>query len=83
MDAVHITASTLVRDGLDRMLTAAIGAHEYLASDYVEAPIVLLVIEIARRAEDRPDWFPRGKWATIQSMQAACDHELGRLFPST
>jgi hypothetical protein len=37
-------------------------------------------VEAAKRAEDRDEWFPRGKWATIQAMQEAIEQELGNLF---
>ena len=70
-----LTESSLVQRGLEDMLTHYIGDHGYILS-WIELPIALYVIEIAKRAEDRDQWFPRGKWATIQSIQSLCDIEL-------
>ena len=81
LDFVLLTSSNSVREGLENMLTAAIGDHGYNLS-YVDASISLLVIEAAKRAEDREEWFPRGKSATIQSMQAATESQLARMFKS-
>jgi hypothetical protein len=68
-----------VRDGLADMLTAAIGVHGY-SLEHVDVQLSLLVIEAAKRAEDRDEWFPRGKWATVQAMQARTERELLWLF---
>lgn len=59
LDVVNLTESYTVRDGLEAMLTAAIGEHAYCLS-HVDAATALLVIEAAKRADDREDWFPRG-----------------------
>ena len=48
-----------------------------VARQIIEA---LLVIEAAKRAEDRVEWFPRGKWATIQAMQERTERELRWMF---
>ena len=79
LDWVLLTDSPTVRDGLDAMLTAAIGEHGYML-DYVDVQLALLLIEAAKRADDREDWFPRGKWATVQAMQERTDRELRWLF---
>ena len=79
LNSVILTDSPRVRDGLDAMLTAAIGEHGYML-DYVDVQLALLLIEAAKRADDRPDWFPRGKWATVQAMQERTDRELRWLF---
>ena len=79
LDSVHLTDSDRVRDGLEDMLTAAIGDHGYDLG-FVEPGLALLVIEAAKRAEDREDWFPRGKWATVQAMQERTERELRWLF---
>jgi len=38
-------------------------------------PIVVAkgILSIARDAEDRPDWFPKGKWAWIQHVESQID----------
>lgn len=79
LDVVNLTESYAVRDGLSAMLTAAIGEHAYCLS-HVDAATALLVIEAAKRADDREDWFPRGKWATVQAMQERTERELRWLF---
>ena len=79
LDSVMLTDSPRVREGLVDMLTAAIGEHGYILG-YVDVAVALLVIEAAKRADDREDWFPRGKWATVQAMQERTDRELRWLF---
>ena len=79
LDSVRLTDSDRVRDGLEDMLTAAIGDHGYDLG-FVEPGLALLVIEAAKRAEDRDEWFPRGKWATVQAMQERVERELQWLF---
>lgn len=82
LDDILITDSPRVRDGLVNMLTAAIGEHDYTMA-YTDPAIALLVIEAAKRAEDRDDWFPRGKWATIQATQERVERELANMFKVT
>jgi hypothetical protein len=53
--------------------------HGY-SLEHVDVQLSLLVIEAAKRAEDRDEWFPRGKWATVQAMQARTERELLWLF---
>jgi hypothetical protein len=79
VDSVQLSASERVLDGLRDMLCAAIGPHEYVHR-HVEAPIALLIIEAAKRAEDRQEWFPHGRWATIQAMQERTERELRKMF---
>ena len=79
LDSVRLTDSDRVRDGLEDMLTAAIGEHGYDLG-FVEPGLALLVIEAAKRAEDRDEWFPHGKWATMQAMQERTERELRWLF---
>jgi hypothetical protein len=79
LDVVLLTNSPSVRDGLNKMLTAAVGEHGYTL-EWEELPIALLLIEIAKRANDREDWFPHGRWATIQHMQHIVDEEMRKLF---
>lgn len=79
LDSVMLTDSDRVRDGLADMLTAAIGDHAHELR-HVDVSLALLVIEAAKRAEDREEWFPRGKWATVQAMQERVERELRWLF---
>lgn len=79
MDSILISDSGMVREGLAKMLTAAIGDNGYDIV-HVDVPIALLIVEAAKRAEDRDKWFPHGKWATIQSMQSRIDKQLAKMF---
>lgn len=79
MDSILISTRDRVLDGLRDMLESAIGQHEYVFS-YVELPVALLIIEAAKRAEDKDEWFPHGKWAMIQSIQSSIDKETGEFF---
>jgi hypothetical protein len=79
LDSILLTDSERVSDGLEDMLTAAIGEHGHVLR-HVDVALALLVIEVAKRAEDRADWFPRGKWATVQAMQERTERELRWLF---
>ena len=79
MDSVLLSTSDRVIAGLRDMMKAAVGDNEYVHG-FVDVEIALLVLEAAKRAEDRVEWFPRGKWATIQSMQAATDKQLATMF---
>jgi len=78
-DSVMLTDREIVREGLSEMLTAAIGEHGY-SLGHVDVQLALLVIEAAKRAPDLDEWFPRGKWATIQAMQNRTDHQLNKMF---
>lgn len=47
------------------------------------------IVLLLKKLEDRPEWFPRGKWATIQEIERQLDHcadtaigELARGEPS-
>lgn len=82
LDSVFISDSSRVIDGLRDMVTAAIGDHEYVHG-FVEVPTALLLVEIAKRAEDKAEWFPRGQWATIQNIQSGIDAQLKNLFRAT
>ena len=68
MDFVELSASSRVRDGLDSMLTDILGPHD-IVHPFIEVGIALLIVEISKRVTDKPEWFPKGKWATIQSIQ--------------
>ena len=67
-------------DGLNLMLEEALGLHGYTGSGLVEVSTALLIIEIAKLSEDRDEWFPYGKWATIQAIESRVEEELKKLF---
>lgn len=78
MDSVKLSDSTRTLDGLRDMMESALGLHDYVHM-HVEIPIALFIVEVAKRSEDKPEWFPRGKWATIQEIQTTIEEQLTRL----
>ncbi len=78
-DSVYIGGSNHVLDGLGVMLEAALSDHD-LVRGWMGVPTLLYVLEIAKRAEDRPEWFPHGKWATIQSLQVKVEKALDGIW---
>jgi hypothetical protein len=79
MDSIRMSESEAVRNGLSTLLESVLDPHE-LMQTHVEVETALLIVEIAKRAEDRPEWFVRGKWATIQAIQAQTDEQLDQVF---
>jgi hypothetical protein len=79
MHAVLLSDSSKVVDGLSAMMDAAVGPHDSVYS-YVSVEIALLIVEIAKLAEDRAEWFPRGKWATIQAIEERIQLQLYTCF---
>ena len=82
MDFIAIAGSEMVKRGLEDMLDAAEDgmSGRIQGGRLTDMATGLLVIEIAKRADDRDEWFPCGKWATIQAIQGRCDDELKTLF---
>jgi hypothetical protein len=82
MDFVQIAGSDMVKDGLCLMLDAASDGMSGIldGGKLVEVHTALLVIEVAKMADDRDEWFPCGKWATIQAIQCRCAEQLKTLF---
>lgn len=80
MDSILLSANRKVIEGLNAMSQNMLGiVNGYLDSAYVELPEALFIIELARRAEDRDEWFPHGKWATIQAIEERTYRELDKL----
>ena len=79
MDSVLITENPAVKAGLEKMMVTAMGENGYVAT-FVEVPVALFIIEVAKRAMDCKDWFPHGKWATIQAIQNRVEKEFETLF---
>ncbi len=80
MDSILLSANRKVIEGLNAMSQDMLGiVNGYIDSAYVEVPIALLLIEVAKRAEDRADFFPHGKWATIQAIQDRVNRQLDKL----
>jgi hypothetical protein len=79
MDSIRLADHSRTLDGLRQMMEEIDDAAE-LVQAHVDVSIALLIAEIGRRAEDRPEWFPSGKWATLQHIQASIDRQIGSLF---
>lgn len=80
MDSILLSANRKVIEGLNAMSQDMLGiVNGYIDSAYVELPEALFIIELARRAEDKEEWFPYGKWATIQAIQERTHRELDKL----
>lgn len=80
MDYVELGGSRVV-DGIGKMLDAALGGpHGYTDSRLVDVQTALMIVEIAKIADDRDDWFPCGQWATIQAIQGRVEKQLKTLF---
>lgn len=82
MEFIQLAEFDSTVDGLSLMLETAIGFNDY-AHKFVPMEIALLIIEIAKRSPDKPEWFPHGKWAVIQIIQTRIDEELGGLFSNS
>ena len=80
MDSIRLTDHSDARVGLADMMEHYLSNNEYVQS-YVEIEIALLICEIAKRAEDKAEWFPRGKWSMIQAIQGKIEQELAKLVP--
>ena len=78
MDSVLLSDNSTTREGLRDMMDAADDAGE-LVQIYVDPQTALLIIEVAKRAKDTPEWFPRGKWATIQAIKDRVERTLDQI----
>ena len=78
MESISISRSSEVRSGLSAMIEAAIGPNE-IVQVFVPMQWALFIVHVAKRAPDKPEWFPRGKWATIQAIEVRIDNELDRI----
>jgi hypothetical protein len=77
---IMLSEGDRVLDGLSNMMAKALDDPGFELLRYVDLPTALFVVEVAKRAEDREDWFPRGKWATIQALQDRIEREMEGLF---
>lgn len=81
MDYIQLSGSPKVLNGLERMLDSAEeGLGSLTESTWISVDNALLIVEIAKRSEDTAEFFPHGKWATIQAIQDRVDAEIDKLF---
>lgn len=78
MDFVELYEHETTGRGLMLMMDAAIGPNTHVQK-HVAVCIALFVEAIARVAEDKPEWFPHGKWATIQGIQGRIYAEINKI----
>jgi len=80
MEFIRIGSGTSL-EGLKRMMSYILNDEEqgYTDSPLVDVPTALFIIEVAKLVNDREDWFPHGKWATIQAIQERIETELKAL----
>lgn len=68
-----------VVEGLRRMMQERFGdEYDEYARMWVPMGRALLIVAVARRVEDKPEYFPRGKWATIQAIEQGVDWVIDR-----
>ena len=79
MDSIVLSTHEPLLNGLRMMMEEAVGVNEYV-QPFVEVEVALLIIEIAKRSPDHAHWFPRGQWATIQSIESKVDAHLSTCF---
>lgn len=77
MDFINLSDSSIVIDGLSEIYENLFGCHD-VVHRFVEVQTALLIIEIAKRVQDKEKWFPKGKWATIQSIQSKINKEINK-----
>ncbi len=77
MNMIELYEHQSTGDGLALMMVAALGpVHGDVVRKWVTVQDALLIEAIGRTAEDRPEWFPHGKWAVVQNIQARIYKEL-------
>jgi len=79
MDSILISKSIQVRDGLSDMLETAIGPHN-IVQVFVPLQWALFIEYLAKGASDKEEWFPHGKWATIQALQGRIGMEIDKVW---
>lgn len=76
-DLVQLSSSARVIEGIHAMMREVLGDNEYVQM-FVELSVACLIVTVAKFVEDRPEWFPRGKWATIQAIESQIQDALER-----
>jgi hypothetical protein len=80
MELVQLYEHKPTQQGLQKMLKHYLGPKVTIArvAIFLSVPDALLIVEIAKRADDRPEWFPSGKWATILAIEQRIADEIVR-----
>lgn len=76
---LFIEISEPVRAGLARMMDAMlVEKHQFVVCRHVDLALATLIIYLAKMADDYSvEWFPKGKWTTIQILEDKVDQVLG------
>jgi hypothetical protein len=78
MRTIELSSNEDVIKGLDNMMKSVIHGST-IVRKIMAITDALLMIQIARVTTDLPCWFPKGKWATIQSIQSKIDVEVAKI----
>lgn len=78
MDLIEVGHLSGTVYGLEQMMEATSNDFIDVVRSWMEVPQVLLLIELAKRAPDTKEFFPHGKWATIQAIQERVSTELDK-----
>lgn len=66
---IHLILNRATVNGLKRIIEDK-GWEEIHGHSYIRAEYAAWLTFALRKVEDRIDWFPSGKWATIQKLQS-------------
>jgi hypothetical protein len=78
MDFIKLSSNDRVTSGLSAMIESVMGPHE-IVQTFVPIEWALFIAQVARHAPDRPEWFPLGKWGTIQAIEDRISNDLDKL----
>lgn len=79
MDSVLLSERATTLNGLQLMMQDADNAGEQIQA-YVSVEMALLIVEIAKMAIDKEEYFPHGKWGTIQNIEGNIREQLATCF---
>lgn len=73
-DAVYLNLTNPQRVGMDLCLGID-ASDEFMYEDHLWVPVTTLAADwfFLKTAEDRPEWFPEGKAATIDAIEKVMD----------
>ena len=66
-------------DGLELMTKEMMNTTDHVAGKK-DIAAALFITALAKKADDKPEWFPKGKWATIQLMEARIGEQIDKML---